>query len=249
MQKPSAQGIGRELPLRRVWLLDLGVESYDQVHDLQLELVDLRYRGLIDDVLILVEHEPVITLGQRADEANILVSPEVLAKRGVQVRRIERGGDATYHGPGQLVGYPILRLRDYCLGASDYMHRLEDTVAGVVEEYGLGTQRREKIIGVWVGDNKICALGVRIRRGVTFHGFALNVASNRQHWGLITPCGITDGGVTSLEIELTGAPAMREVRARVAAHFAVRFSVDLTPTTVSHLRDSASVLSVVASPE
>ncbi len=206
---------------------------------LQQTLVDWRQRGLIDDVLILLEHEPVITLGRRADEAHILASPEVLEAEGVQVCRTERGGDVTYHGPGQLVGYPILYLPDYDLGASDYMHRLEDMVAAALAEIGIQTHKREGIIGVWVGENKITALGVRIKRGVTFHGFALNVNPNMLHWSFIIPCGITDGGVTSVALELAHAPTMAEMRARVADHFARMFGVELVPTTVAELEARA----------
>ncbi|NLG50951.1 MAG: lipoyl(octanoyl) transferase LipB [Chloroflexi bacterium] len=224
---------------KRVWLLNLGIEPYKPMEALQQTLVDWRQRGLIDDVLILLEHEPVITLGRRADEAHILASPEVLEAEGVQVCRTERGGDVTYHGPGQLVGYPILHLPDYDLGASDYMHRLEDMVAAALAEIGIQTHKREGIIGVWVGENKITALGVRIKRGVTFHGFALNVNPNMLHWSFIIPCGITDGGVTSVALELAHAPTMAEMRARVADHFARMFGVELVPTTVAELEARA----------
>jgi len=220
---------------RHAWLVVLGRAPYDAVHNLQLELVELRRRDLIDDVLILVEHEPVITCGRRAERSNILASDERLCELGVAVREVERGGDVTYHGPGQVVGYPIVRLRDHLAGASDYMHRLEDTVAAVVESYGLATCRRKDAIGVWVGDNKICALGVRVRRGITFHGLALNVDPDVTHWGLIIPCGIRDGGVTSLAAELSDPPTLREVRNRLATQFAERFGWDLEPTTAEDL--------------
>jgi len=206
---------------------------------LQHTLVDWRQRELIDDVLILLEHEPVITLGRRADDAHILASPEALETEGVQVCRTERGGDVTYHGPGQLVGYPIIDISSYGLGASDYMHRLEDVVAAALADFGIQTHKREGIIGVWVGENKIAALGVRIKRGVTFHGFALNVKPNMLHWSFIIPCGITDGGVTSVALELEHAPTMAEMRARVSDHFARMFRVELVPTTVAELEARA----------
>ena len=220
---------------RHAWLLNLGRASYDAVHALQLELVELRQRDLIDDVLILVEHDPVITLGRRAERDNILASDERLAELGVIVREVERGGDVTYHGPGQLVGYPLLRLRDHLAGASDYMHRLEDTVAAVVEGYGVETRRRSDAIGVWVGANKICALGVRVRRGITFHGFALNIAPDMAHWNLIIPCGITDGGVTSLSAEVSEAPSPREVRNKMAVALEAALGWQLEPVTVERL--------------
>mgnify|MGYP005838408583 CR=1 FL=1 len=215
------------MPKRCLHLLDLGIQPYGAVHEIQLALVDKRQSDEIGDVLILVEHTPVITLGRRGNEKNILASAELLAREGIAVHRVERGGDVTYHGPGQLVGYPILKLTEYGLGPSDYMHRLEDVIAATLSDYGIGSHRREKIIGVWVGENKIAALGVRIRRGVSFHGFALNVAPNMRHWEYIIPCGIRDGGVTSLAQELGSAPPMAEVKQRVVVHLAERFGVDI----------------------
>lgn len=223
---------------RRVWLLELGVVPYAPVHELQRKLVRWRQQELIGDVLLLLEHEPVITLGRRADESNILVSRDVLRREGIEVQRIERGGDVTYHGPGQLVGYPIIDMHTYGLGASDYMHRLEAVIRDGLADFGLETSLREKIIGVWVGDNKIAALGVRIKRGVTFHGFALNVDPNIVHWSLIIPCGIRDGGVTSLVQEMGEVASMAQVRQRVAAHFAERFRVTLVPTTLQEIEES-----------
>ncbi len=225
---------------RRVWLLELGTVPYEPVHEMQHKLVRWRQQELIEDVLLLLEHEPVITLGRRADESNILVSWDILEREAIEVQRIERGGDVTYHGPGQLVGYPIIDMHRYGLGASDYMHRLEAVIRDALADFGLETRLREKTIGVWVGEDKIAALGVRIKRGVTFHGFALNVAPNMDHWCLIIPCGISDGGVTSLAQELGKVPSMAEVRQRVADRFAQRFGVDLVPTTLQDLEGSVS---------
>jgi len=147
----------------------------------------------------------------------------------------------TYHGPGQLVGYPILYLPDHNLGASDYMHRLEDVLALALADYGIKTHRREGIIGVWVGENKIAALGVRIRGQVTYHGWALNVAPDMRHWEYIIPCGITDGGVTSMAREMGAAPSMAGVRARVAARFAELFHATLYPVEERALDDASGV--------
>ena len=197
-----------------------------------------RQQELIGEVLLLLEHTPVITLGRRADESNILVSEDVLQREGIEVRRIERGGDVTYHGPGQLVGYPIIDMHSYGLGASDYMHRLEAVIRDALGDLGLETGLRKKIIGLWVGKNKIAALGVRIKRGVTFHGFALNVAPNMVHWSMIIPCGITDGGVTSLAQEMDEVPSMARVRQRVVSSFVKHFGVELVPTTLQDLEES-----------
>jgi lipoyl(octanoyl) transferase len=232
----SAAAAPSSASAHEVWQLDLGVEPYDRVHALQLQLVEWRHAGLIPDVLMLLEHEPVITLGRRGEESNILAPAELLAREGIAVERVERGGDVTYHGPGQLVAYPILRLEDYHLGPSDYMHGLEQVIRDALAGYGLETHLREGIIGVWVGRNKIAALGVRIRRGISFHGLALNVAPNMTHWSYIIACGITDGGVTSLAAELPAPPPMADVRRRLAAAFAARWHVELRPATLDDLR-------------
>lgn len=220
---------------RPLWLVDLGHMAYRPAWELQHVLVERRIARQIPDTLLLVEHDPVITLGRRADPANVLVSAETLRAVGVDLIAVERGGDVTYHGPGQLVGYPIVHLPALGLGASDLMHTLEDAIAATLRDYGLATLRREGVIGVWVGPNKIAALGVRIRRGVSFHGFALNVAPDMSHWSLIVPCGIRDGGVTSMAIELGSAPPMAEVRERIGRHLAALLQVRLEAHSLGDL--------------
>jgi len=202
------------------YLLDVGLMAYDPAHALQLALVAARQREEIPDTLLLVEHEPVITLGRRGDEGHILATPETLAREGILVRRVERGGDVTYHGPGQAVAYPIVHLPSHGVGISDYMHGLEEAIIATLAEYGLRAHRRQGLIGVWIGENKIAALGVRVRHGVTFHGLALNVTPQMRHWGYIIPCGLTEGGVTSMALEMESPPPLREVVARLAAHLA-----------------------------
>lgn len=220
---------------RSMAVVHLGVEPYGPALELQRRLVALRQEGRIGDTLLLLEHDPVITLGRRADPGHILASPEALARAGIAVHRVERGGDVTYHGPGQLVGYPIVHLPSLGLGASDYMHHLEDVLAAALAEWGIATQRRTGVIGVWVGDNKIAALGVRVSKGVTYHGFALNVAPNMDHWATIIPCGITDGGVTSISQELGTAPPMAGVRTQVVRHFGERFGARMCTVTLEAL--------------
>jgi len=220
-------------------LIQLGVQPYGPMQALQNELVQWRQQELIEDAFLLLEHAPVITLGRRADPAHILATPEMLTGEGVEVCQSERGGDVTYHGPGQLVGYPILRLHRYHIGASDYMHRLEEVIMLTLADYGLASHRRDRVIGAWVGDNKIAAFGVRIKRGVTLHGFALNVSPNMLHWSFIIPCGITDGGVTSMAAQLGSAPPMQRVRERVIDHFQALFNVKVAPTTLAQLREQA----------
>lgn len=211
----------------RAYCVDLGRLEYLAALDLQHKIVAARQAGRIPDVLLLVEHDPVITVGRRGRREHILASAELLAMVGIAVHTVERGGDVTYHGPGQLVGYPILRLQDYRLGAADYMHKLEDVLLAVLADMGLAGHRREGIIGVWIGPDKVAALGARIERGVSYHGFALNVSTDLRHFGFIVPCGITDGGVTSLE-QATGKPVIwGTVLERVCHHFAELFHVEL----------------------
>lgn len=201
-------------------LYHLGLTAYGPAHALQQELVERRRADQIGDLALLLEHTPVITLGRRADPAHVLASPDELARQGIEVFRVERGGDVTYHGPGQLVVYPILRLHDHGLGAGDYMRLLEDVTIQTLQEYGIPAARRDGLIGVWVGNDKICALGVRVKRGVTLHGLALNVAPDMRHWALIVPCGIRDGGVTSMIRELGVAPPLADVGQRLGRNLA-----------------------------
>jgi len=227
-------------------LIAFGVEPYRPMNKLQQRIAAWRHEELVDDTLLLAEHTPTITLGRRADQDNILASAEQLRSEGIEVCRIERGGDVTFHGPGQLVGYPIIHLPSHGLGASDYMHRLEDVVALTLAEYGIATHRRPSVIGVWVGDNKICAFGVRIRRGVTFHGFALNVAPNWHHWSLIVPCGIREGGVTSMAREMPAAPTMSALRERITCHFCRVFHTTMQRTTLDKIRPEGILLGETA---
>lgn len=202
--------------MNQITCYSLGLVPYEDAYCLQHELADRRLNGQIGDCVLLLEHPPVITLGRRGNPAHILVPPSLLAQENIPVYRIERGGDATYHGPGQVIVYPILNLHARELGAGDYMHRLEEAVIRTLAEYGIQAHRRPGYIGVWVHQNKICAMGVRIRRGVTLHGLALNVNPCMEHWALIVPCGIYDGGVTSIAQELGCSP--KDVPFRLANH-------------------------------
>jgi len=208
-------------------LLNLGVEPYGRVLDLQHRLVEARREGLIEDTLILLEHLPVITLGRRADEKNIVASRELLARLGVEVHRVERGGDVTYHGPGQLVGYPILDLRGYRQDVGWYMHSLEEVLIQALSDFGIGAGRMEERIGVWVGDKDIAALGARIEEWITYHGFALNVSPDLSHFDLIIPCGYRGMGITSMAEVLGEAPEMSEVRKSVVQWFGEVFRVEI----------------------
>jgi lipoate-protein ligase B len=216
-------------------VLNLGVEPYEWAWELQHRLVEARQKGQLDDILILLEHEPVITLGRTGDESHILASAEELRRAGIVVHRVERGGDVTYHGPGQLVGYPILSLEAHHLGVSDFMHALEEVLIRTLHDFGLPAYRREGMIGVWVGESKIAALGARVERGVTYHGFALNVAPNLEHFALIIPCGLVGASVTSMERELGKPVAMPLVRERVIKNFGQVFAVPMEEIALAQL--------------
>ena len=203
----------RPIEIRR-----LGVIPYAAALELQNRYVELRKAGTIPDQLLLLEHPPIITLGvkTRNDRSHVIATPEALQDAGVEVFESGRGGDVTYHGPGQLVGYPILDLRPDRCDVHRYVRDLEATLIRAVATFGIDAHRMPGLTGVWVADDKLAAIGVRIARWVTSHGFALNVSTNLAHFDLIVPCGITDKGVTSIE-QVTGRPvAMTEVADAVA---------------------------------
>jgi lipoyl(octanoyl) transferase len=209
-----------------------GVVSYEDGLAIQADLVARRKAGEIPDTLLLLEHPPVITLGvkTRQKRDHVLASDEELAAQGVGLFETGRGGDVTYHGPGQLVGYPILDLKPDRQDAHRYVRDLEEVLIRVCADYGITAGRVEGLTGVWVGNEKIAAIGVRLSRWVTSHGFALNVSTDLSHFGLIVPCGIVDRGVTSLERVLGAAPPMPDVQDRVVTHLTAVFGRTLLPT-------------------
>lgn len=206
----------RPLDVRR-----LGRVPYAEALALQRSLVEDRRAGVIGDTLLLLEHPHVLTLGVRGDggRGHILASADVLAARGIEVHETGRGGDITYHGPGQLVGYPIIDLNPGRRDVHRYVRDLETVLIRTAADYGIQAGRVEGLTGVWVGDDKVAAIGVRIARWVTSHGFALNVSTNLDHFKLIVPCGIADRGVTSLERLLGRGVEMAEVENRIIEHF------------------------------
>ena len=203
-----------------IHLLQLGRVSYTDGLAIQQQVIAARKQGKIDDTLLLLEHPAVITLGRNAHRSNVVASDEFLASRGVELHEINRGGDVTYHGPGQLVGYPIFDLRGEWpgrkgphLGAVDYVRLLEEALIRACADFGVMTQRICGRTGVWtlaggsIAEKKIAAIGVHVSQGVTSHGFALNVTADLREFDWIVPCGITDRKVTSLELE---APVDRD---------------------------------------
>jgi lipoyl(octanoyl) transferase len=222
-------------------LRSLRLVTYENAMHLQQKLVALRQSEAIPDQLLLLDHPPVITLGRGGDAANLLASPEVLRANGVRYYETTRGGDITYHGPGQVVGYPIVHLGEGRRDVRKYVTNLEEVLIRTVAEYGITAARVEGKRGIWVGNDKIAAIGVRIARWVTSHGFALNVTTNLEHFRLITPCGIHGAGVTSIEREMERRPEMEhrlqpvptldDVRKVVVKHFADVFDREMVPVS------------------
>lgn len=220
------------MPLRVINVLYLGRVDYSIALELQQTLVALVKEGRITHTLLLLEHPPVITMGRNAGEKNIVVSREFLAHNGVELHETNRGGDVTFHGPGQLVGYPIFDLRTFepRVGAVDFVRKLEETLIRTCGDLGVVTERIPSLTGVWTQNEvqgKIAAIGVHISRAVTSHGFALNVTTNLDYFKLIVPCGITDKPVTSLEQEMAQShlsrdrkvPALDDLAQQVARNF------------------------------
>jgi lipoyl(octanoyl) transferase len=199
----------------------LGVVPYAEALVLQQQLVEERRSGRIGDVLLLVEHPHVLTLGVRGDggRSHILATEEALASRGVEIYEAGRGGDITYHGPGQLVGYPILDLKPDRCDVHRYVRDLEEVLIRVAFDYGITAERVQGLTGVWVGGEKLAAIGVRIARWVTSHGFALNVSTDLGYFNLIVPCGIADRGVTSLSRLLGRTIERADVEDRLIQRF------------------------------
>jgi len=217
--------------MRAGWLLNLdGVTPYAGAWALQRRLVAARQQGAIADGLILLEHEPVFTIGRSAKREHLLVPREVLAARGFGVYEIERGGSVTYHGPGQLVGYPILDLRAYHEDIVAYMRALEETLLRTLADFGIPAARVRGFPGAWVGGAKIAAVGVAVKRRVTMHGFALNVCPDLAHFAFINPCGL-DRPVTSMAQVLERPVAVDEVRPVYARRFAEVYGLRLEPVT------------------
>ncbi len=255
---------------RMIEYLYLGRIGYDEGLRLQAEIAELRLRGRVENVLLLLEHPPVLTLGRNARRANVLATDEMLARRGVTLHEINRGGDVTYHGPGQLVGYPIFDLRSLHnasgkrLGPVDFVRMMEEALIRLCGVYGVRAERIAGLTGVWCGDGpaggslsgesgdskssrnerKIGAIGIHVARGITSHGFAFNVRTNLGDFQLINPCGITDRGVTSLEREAARPeelPDLETLAHEAARQFGLVFQEQvLAVESVDALREQAA---------
>lgn len=209
-----------------------GLVAYPHALQMQSDLVRRRQAGVIPDTLLLLEHPPTITLGRRANERDLLTERNVLAQRGIAVEMVDRGGEITYHAPGQLVGYPIFDLRAHGQDLHRYLRDLEEVIIQTVGGYGLEGKREPGLTGVWVADRKIAALGIKVSRWVTMHGFALNIAPDLSVFRRdIVPCGLRERDVTSLAEELgAGCPARKDVETQIVAAFTRVFGLTLSLT-------------------
>ena len=212
--------------MRQIEVRRLGRVAYGDGLELQKQLVEQRRAGEIGDQLLLLEHPPVITLGvkSRNDRSHVVATADALAAAGVEVFETGRGGDVTYHGPGQLVGYPILDLKPDRCDVHQFVRDIEEVMIRTAAAFGVTASRVPGLTGAWVGDEKLAAIGVRIARWITSHGFAFNVNTSLNHFDLIVPCGITGRGVTSLEKLLGQAVPMHEVEDACAVAFLDLFS-------------------------
>ncbi|MCX8011109.1 MAG: lipoyl(octanoyl) transferase LipB [Ignavibacteria bacterium] len=213
--------------MRKLNVINLSqLQHFGVVWEFQRKLHQLRQSNLILDTLILLEHFPVYTLGKNSKDAHLLVGKDFLQKQSIEVFEIDRGGDVTYHGPGQIVGYPIIKLDELYLDIHRYLRDLEEVIILSLKDFGLNPSRDEDYTGVWIGKNKICALGVKVSRWVTMHGFALNVNTDLRYFDNIIPCGIFHKGVTKLESELKQKVDLEKVKEKIILHFADVFQYD-----------------------
>lgn len=214
-----------------------GILPYSQALELQLRICSLKKRGYNKDALLLLEHPPVITLGRSADRKNLLVDEFYLKTRGVDLRETDRGGDITFHGPGQLVGYPILALQPDERDVRDYMRRLEESLIRTLDAFGIESTRNAGFTGVWTKSGKIAAMGIHLSRWITRHGFALNINTDLSYFDLIIPCGITGGGVTSMQKLLERRLEIQAVAQKYIVEFGTVFNRHIIKTDEHGLLD------------
>jgi len=205
----------------------LGLIEYSKAYYLQTELLDRRINGQIKNALLLLEHPPTITIGKSGKLENVLASQVQLAKRGVSIFFIDRGGDVTYHGPGQLVGYPIIDLRDRGKDLHQYVRDIKEVIIRTLKDFGIKACRDNTHPGVWVGDKEIAAIGLRVRKWVTMHGFALNVNTESESFSLINPCGFSDRTATSISKLLSQDVSVAAVTERLLVHFSKVFDAQM----------------------
>jgi lipoate-protein ligase B len=229
-------------PPPRTWFAArLGRVAYPDAWDLQLGLVDARQQGRLErDTVLLLEHPPVFTLGRRGGRESLLVPEEVLAQHGIPIVQVERGGNITYHGPGQLVVYPIVHLPAMGIGVVDMVDRLEEVMIRTCGDFGVAAGRNELNRGTWVGTKKIGSIGIAVRRGVSFHGLALNVNPDLEPFCFIQPCGLQGVGVTSIAQEAGKPLDLPQAAAAVEANLQAVFGVRIEPIDADQVRRMAA---------
>jgi len=239
LKKPLQKSADELVLMNQADYIDLGLREYKETWDFQQEIQNRLIRAKTSGehtgalpCLIFVEHPHVYTLGKSGKENNLLINPEFLASINAAFFRTDRGGDITYHGPGQLVGYPVFDLDLLRIGVKTYIYRIEESIIQLLKEFNINAARLEGATGVWVQSDepplkrKICAIGVKISRGVTMHGFALNVNTDLNYFSWINPCGFTDKGVTSIQKETGAAADMEKVKEIVSGNIARQFELE-----------------------
>ncbi|MEO0160775.1 MAG: lipoyl(octanoyl) transferase LipB [candidate division WOR-3 bacterium] len=205
--------------MSKLVVLDLGLRDYKEVWDFQKNLHSQRVEERIPDSLILVEHNPVLTLGKSGKLENIKIPLPLLKEKGIDFYQIERGGDVTFHGPGQIVGYPIFNIKKGLAGIRIFIEKIEEAIIKTLSEFGIQGEKKAKMVGVWVDEKKICSIGVAVKRWVSFHGFALNVNNDLGYFELINPCGFQNIKMTSIQEILKAPVDMSEVKRHIAQSF------------------------------
>jgi len=219
------------------YCIELPKSDYREIWKLQTDLVDARKEGILgQDILFLLEHSPVFTLGRSGGKENLKVTESFLEKSGVPIVHVERGGNITYHGPGQLVGYPIINLKSSKLGVLDYVTNLEEAMIRTVADWEVTAERNPLNRGIWVGNNKIGAIGVAVRRSITFHGFALNVNVSLEPFEWIHPCGLEGICATSMEIQSDTSVSVAQVKESIKQHLSEIFHVKLMSKDLSEVK-------------
>jgi len=214
----------KQFTYRTLSYSDLGLIDYQKAWNLQHKIFNKRLSNDVSDTLLLLEHPNTYTLGKSSNKANLLFSDVELQQKNIAIYNIDRGGDITYHGPGQIVGYPIINLSLWQKDTHKYLRTLEEVIIQTLLEFGVNGERNDDHTGVWVGNNKICAIGIKVSRWITMHGFAFNINTNMDFFNGIIPCGIMDKGVTSLSIELNKNVDLNLVKKKIVNNFCEIFN-------------------------
>jgi len=228
--------------LHTCYAVDLGIKDYNEAWKLQSDIVSARVNGIIDtDVILFLEHPTVFTLGRRGGLDHLLVSEEFLKTSGIPIVHVERGGNITFHGPGQLVAYPIVNLKARSIGVVDFVDALEDVMLGTVRSWGIAAERNPANRGIWVGNNKMGSIGLAIRKGISFHGLALNVNIDLTPFSWIQPCGLQNVAMTTMQQEAAHKLSLPQVRAVLKTQFETVFGIKFVP------KDPADLSSILES--